>query len=188
MSEPLKPRVDFNGPLQAEPAEALKSARAFAGADAEKFAPARVDLLTEDEEGTAEAVVESVLRPKRSLWRRMVSAGLAIFGVSVVAQGVQWTMTAWQTQDWIALGGCAAGALIVGAGVGSVATEWRRLWRLRQRAHERDEARDLMHSHAVGKGRAFCESLRSRPGSIRRTRLSSAGMPRSTKRKAIVKS
>ena len=70
----------------------------------------------------------------------MVSAGLAIFGVSVVAQGVQWTMTAWQTQDWIALGGCAAGALIVGAGVGSVATEWRRLWRLRQRAHERDEA------------------------------------------------
>ncbi|MDJ1656758.1 TIGR01620 family protein, partial [Raoultella sp. Ech2A] len=99
MSEPLKPRVDFDGPLQAEQTEALKSARAFAGADAEKFAPARVDLLTEDEEGTAEAVVESVLRPKRSLWRRMVSAGLAIFGVSVVAQGVQWTMNAWQTQD-----------------------------------------------------------------------------------------
>ncbi len=56
----------------------------------------------------------------------MVSAGLAIFGVSVVAQGVQWTANAWQTQDWIALGGCVAGALIVGAGVGSVATEWRR--------------------------------------------------------------
>jgi putative membrane protein len=48
----------------------------------------------------------------------MVSAGLAIFGVSVVAQGVQWTANAWQTQDWIALGGCVAGALIVGAGVG----------------------------------------------------------------------
>ncbi|SUH37242.1 Membrane protein YcjF [Salmonella enterica subsp. enterica] len=26
-------------------------------------------------------------------------------------------MNAWQTQDWVALGGCAAGALIVGAGV-----------------------------------------------------------------------
>ncbi|MDP1276568.1 TIGR01620 family protein, partial [Klebsiella pneumoniae] len=101
----------------------------------------------------------SVLRPKRSLWRRMVSAGLAIFGVSVVAQGVQWTANAWQTQDWIALGGCAAGALIVGAGVGSVATEWRRLWRLRQRAHERDEARDMLHSHAVGKAKSFCEKL-----------------------------
>jgi putative membrane protein len=163
MSEPLKPRIDFDGPLEAEKMEALKSARAFDGAEAAKFAPARVDALEEDE-GAAEAVVESVLRPKRSLWRRMVSAGLAIFGVSVVAQGVQWTLTAWQTQDWIALGGCAAGALIVGAGVGSVATEWRRLWRLRQRAHERDEARDLLHSHAVGKGRAFCEKLAQQAG------------------------
>ncbi len=108
--------------------------------------------------------MESVLRPKRSLWRRMVSAGLAIFGVSVVAQGVQWTANAWQTQDWIALGGCVAGALIVGAGVGSLATEWRRLWRLRQRAHERDEARDMLHSHAVGKAKAFCEKLAQQAG------------------------
>jgi putative membrane protein len=89
-------------------------------------------------------------------------AGLALFGVSVVAQGVQWTMNAWQTQDWVALGGCAAGALIVGAGVGSVATEWRRLWRLRQRAHERDEARDLLHSHGSEKGAHFVKSWRSR--------------------------
>ena len=162
MTEPLKPRIDFDGPLEVEKAQILKSARAFDGADAEKFAPARLDA-PEEEEGAAEAVVESVLRPKRSLWRKMVGAGLAIFGVSVVAQGVQWTMTAWQTQDWIALGGCAAGALIVGAGVGSVATEWRRLW-LRRRAHERDEARDLMHSHAVGKGRAFCEKLAQQAG------------------------
>jgi putative membrane protein len=95
----------------------------------------------------------------------MVTAGLALFGVSVVGQGVQWTMNAWQTQDWVALGGCAAGALIVGAGVGSVATEWRRLWRLRQRAHERDEARDLLHSHGTGKGRAFVKT--GQPGGYR---------------------
>ncbi len=67
-------------------------------------------------------------------------------------------------QDWAALGGCVAGALIVGAGVGSVATEWRRLWRLRQRAQERDEARTLMHSHGVGKARAFCEGLARQAG------------------------
>ncbi|EHC89424.1 GTP-binding protein, partial [Salmonella enterica subsp. enterica serovar Rubislaw str. A4-653] len=30
---------------------------------------------------------------------------------------------------------------------------------MRQRAHERDEARELLHSHSVGKGRAFCEKL-----------------------------
>ncbi|HBT4707808.1 TPA: TIGR01620 family protein, partial [Klebsiella quasipneumoniae subsp. similipneumoniae] len=117
MSEPLKPRIDFDGPLQAEKTPPLKSARAFDRLEADNFAPARL-VTGEEEEGAAEAVVESVLRPKRSLWRRMVSAGLAIFGVSVVAQGVQWTANAWQTQDWIALGGCVAGALIVGAGVG----------------------------------------------------------------------
>ncbi|MGP4880306.1 TIGR01620 family protein, partial [Klebsiella pneumoniae] len=108
MSEPLKPRIDFDGPLQAEKIPSLKGARAFDTLEADNFAPARL-VTGEEEEGAPEAVVESVLRPKRSLWRRMVSVGLAIFGVSVVAQGVQWTANAWQTQDWIALGGCVAG-------------------------------------------------------------------------------
>ncbi|MEO3988858.1 YcjF family protein [Pseudocitrobacter cyperus] len=163
MTEPLKPRIDFDGPLEAEKNEQFRQSQTFSADIAENFAPAVVDE-TQVEEGAAELVVESVLRPKRSLWRKMVAAGLGIFGVSVVAQGVQWTMNAWQTQDWVALGGCAAGLLIVGAGVGSVATEWRRLWRLRQRAQERDEARELMQSHGVGKARAFCEKLAQQAG------------------------
>ncbi|MEB4673789.1 YcjF family protein [Enterobacteriaceae bacterium G50] len=163
MNEPLKPRIDFDGPLEAEKSEQFRQSQTFADDIADKFAPAVIDENL-PEEGQAEAVVESVLRPKRSLWRKMVTAGLTIFGISVVAQGVQWTMNAWQTQDWVALGGCAAGALIVGAGVGSVATEWRRLWRLRQRAQERDEAKELMQSHGVGKARAFCEKLAQQAG------------------------
>lgn len=163
MNEPLKPRIDFDGPLEAEKSEQFRQSQTFADDIADKFAPAVIDEAL-PEEGQAEAVVESVLRPKRSLWRKMVTAGLTIFGISVVAQGVQWTMNAWQTQDWVALGGCAAGALIVGAGVGSVATEWRRLWRLRQRAQERDEAKELMQSHGVGKARAFCEKLAQQAG------------------------
>ena len=163
MNEPLKPRIDFDGPLEAEKSEQFRQSQTFADDIADKFAPAVIDEAL-PEEGQAEAVVESVLRPKRSLWRKMVTAGLTIFGISVVAQGVQWTMNAWQTQDWVALGGCAAGALIVGAGVGSVATEWRRLWRLRQRAQERDEAKELMQSHGVGTARAFCEKLAQQAG------------------------
>lgn len=163
MNEPLKPRIDFDGPLEAEKSEQFRQSQTFTDDVADKFAPAVLDE-TLPEEGQAEAVVESVLRPKRSLWRKMVTAGLTIFGINVVAQGVQWTMNAWQTQDWVALGGCAAGALIVGAGVGSVATEWRRLWRLRQRAQERDEAKELMQSHGVGKARAFCEKLAQQAG------------------------
>ena len=158
MTEPLKPRIDFDGPLEVDQNPKFRAQQTFDENQAQNFAPATLDEAQE-EEGQVEAVMDAALRPKRSLWRKMVMGGLALFGASVVGQGVQWTMNAWQTQDWVALGGCAAGALIIGAGVGSVVTEWRRLWRLRQRAHERDEARDLLHSHGTGKGRAFCEKL-----------------------------
>lgn len=162
MNDPIKPRIDFAEPLAQEDAGRLKAARAFNEPEAEKFVPAtREDAA---EEGQAEGVVDAALRPRRSIWRRMVTAGVALFGASVVAQGVQWTINAWQTQDWIALGGCAAGGLIIAAAVGSVATEWRRLWRLRQRAEERDEARELLHSHGLGKGRVFCEKLAAQAG------------------------
>ncbi len=144
MTEPLKPRIDFDGPLEVDQNPKFRAQQTFDENQAQNFAPATLDEAPE-EEGQVEAVMDAALRPKRSLWRKMVMGGLALFGASVVGQGVQWTMNAWQTQDWVALGGCAAGALIIGAGVGSVVTEWRRLWRLRQRAHERDEARDLLH-------------------------------------------
>ena len=163
MTEPLKPRIDFDGPLEVDQNPKFRAQQTFDENQAQNFAPATLDEAQE-EEGQVEAVMDAALRPKRSLWRKMVMGGLALFGASVVGQGVQWTMNAWQTQDWVALGGCAAGALIIGAGVGSVVTEWRRLWRLRQRAHERDEARDLLHSHGTGKGRAFCEKLAQQAG------------------------
>ena len=115
-----------------------KAQQTFDENQAQNFAPATLDEAPE-EEGQVEAVMDAALRPKRSLWRKMVMGGLALFGASVVGQGVQWTMNAWQTQDWVALGGCAAGALIIGAGVGSVVTEWRRLWRWRQTRHLRSE-------------------------------------------------
>ena len=58
MSEPLKPRIDFDGPLQAEKIPPLKSARAFDTLEADNFAPARL-VTGEEEEGAAEAVVET---------------------------------------------------------------------------------------------------------------------------------
>lgn len=163
MSDPLKPRIDFAADQENDKNDHYRSAQTFSQPDAERFVPATSDEIL-PEEGVAEASVESLLRPKRSLWRRMVTAGLAIFGISVVAQVAQWGWQAWQTQDWIALGGCTAGALIVGAGVGSLVKEWRCLYRLRERARERDEARELLVSHSMGKGRAFCEKLAKQAG------------------------
>ncbi|PWC22369.1 TIGR01620 family protein [Brenneria roseae subsp. roseae] len=163
MNEPLKPRMTFDKASPAEPQPQLRANVAFDEQAAERFAPVSREEEV-PEEGIAEEVVSAALRPKRSLWRRMVMAGLTLFGVSAVAQGVQSLHNAWIQQDWIALGGIAAGSLIVAAGVGSLAVEWRRLYRLRERAEERDVARDLLHSHGVGRGREFCEKLARQAG------------------------
>lgn len=125
MSEPLKPRIDFAEPLKEEPTSAFKAQQTFSEAESRTFAPAAIDERPEDE-GVAEAAVDAALRPKRSLWRKMVMGGLALFGASVVGQGVQWTMNAWQTQDWVALGGCAAGYIAIASGkVAHFAKNWR---------------------------------------------------------------
>ncbi len=47
--------------------------------------------------------MDAALRPKRSLWRKMVMGGLALFGASVVGQGVQWTMNALANSGLVAL-------------------------------------------------------------------------------------
>lgn len=154
---PLKPRIDFARPLTPAREMPLRAAQQFDSAAESAF-----ELTPEAEpleESRGEKMVEAALRPKRSLWRKMVSAGLAVFAVSVVAQGVQWLHDAWLTRDWFALGTGVAGGLIVAAGAGALMSEWRRLYRLRQRAEERDTGRALLHSHGMGQGRAFCEKL-----------------------------
>ena len=68
MSEPIKPRIDFAGPLDVEQSPAFKAQQTFSETQAQSFAPATVDEPLE-EEGQAEAVIDAALRPKRSLWR-----------------------------------------------------------------------------------------------------------------------
>lgn len=164
MSEPIKPRIDFETELKAPVDPVIKPALAFDEQMSERFIPVSIETDEQQEEGEAEAVLNRALKPRRSLWGKVVRLGVAVLGISVVAQGVQWVHDAWIQQDWVALGACTAGGLIIIAGVGSVATEWRRLYRLRQRADERDTARDLLHSHGLGQGRVFCEKLAAQAG------------------------
>jgi putative membrane protein len=164
MSEPIKPRIDFETELTAPAEPLIKPAVAFDAQISERFIPVTAETDEHQEEGEAEAVLNRALKPRRSLWGKIVRLGVAVLGISVVAQGMQRVHEAWIQQDWVALGVCTAGGLIIVAGVGSVATEWRRLYRLRQRASERDTARELMHSHGLGQGRAFCEKLAAQAG------------------------
>ncbi len=159
MSEPLKERVVFTDDNNAEQTEKLKKAQLFDDKELEKFVPVDIEAEQDSQEGEVESLINDALKPKRSFWRKLVATAAGIFGISVVAQLGIWIHQSWITQDWTALGIAAAGGLIVVAGVGSIAAEWRRLYKLRERAQERDFARELLHSHGMGKGKAFCEKL-----------------------------
>lgn len=164
MSQPIKSRIDFPVTQPVEPQAAGKTARTFSESESEKFIAELHPAETEEDASQGEELVIDALQPKPGLWRRLVTGGLLLFGLSVVAQGGQWIYRAWQAQEWIALSAASAGSLIVIAGIGAVAGEWRRLRRLRQRADERDVARDLLQSQGTGKGRDFCEKLARQAG------------------------
>ena len=74
MSEPIKPRIDFDEPLQPPQEPALRAGVAFDAEQAESFSAAP-ELQQEEEEGRAEGIINAALKPKRSLWRKMVTAG-----------------------------------------------------------------------------------------------------------------
>ncbi|CDG21259.1 conserved membrane protein of unknown function [Xenorhabdus poinarii G6] len=163
MTDPLKPRIDFDDGVPTSSAPSLKSKKEFTEQESE-FYPMMPELEAEDQEGEFEGAVNAALKPKRSFWRKMVSSAVLLLGISVVAQCVQWIYQAWQQHDWIALGIATAGSLMIVAGIGSVVGEWRHLYHLRQRTEERDTAKKLLQSHGIGKGRQFCEKLAEQAG------------------------
>lgn len=163
MSEPLKSRITFDDDALPVTPPSLRSTVAFDDEASRHFSPTVEEEMLSNE-GEAEAAVEAALRPRRSLWRKMVIAGITLFGASAVAQGIQSVHSAWVEQQWITLGGLAAGCMIVAAGAGALVAEWRRLYRLRSRAEARDKARELLNSHGVGQGRGFCEKLAQQAG------------------------
>ncbi|MEJ1267967.1 TIGR01620 family protein [Pantoea ananatis] len=97
----------------------------------------------------------------------MVGAGLALFGVSVVAQGVQWSHNAWLAQDWFALGSGVAGGLIVLAGVGALTQEWRRYINCGSVRKSAIGAGNCSTATAWARGGLFVKNWHVRPNWIR---------------------
>ncbi|HCH51492.1 MAG TPA: TIGR01620 family protein [Proteus sp.] len=162
MNEPLKSRIDFKESTLQNEEIALKKGVDFN--NEAQFLPFNPQLEQEENEGRIEGEIQSVLKPRKNVWKRLLTVATTILGVSVVAQAGQWIYESWINSDWIALGAASAGGLIVVAGIGSVVTEWFRIYRLRQRADERDKAKELLYSHAMGNGRPFCENLAKQAG------------------------
>jgi len=161
MSKPIKSKIVFDSEREQNVIidESLKEKQLFSDEEAKQFHVTTIAEDIEQENGQIEGELINVLKPKRSIWRKMVSVGIGLFGVSVVAQTVNWISQSIQQQDWISLGAACAGGLIVIAGIGAVITEWRHLYRLRERAEERDIATELLSSHGIDRGRKFCEKI-----------------------------
>ena len=72
---PLKPRIDFARPLESNVEKPLRVAQTFDATGEGAFLALREE--EPQEEGAGEKAVEAALRPRRSLWRKRVGAGLA---------------------------------------------------------------------------------------------------------------
>lgn len=89
MTEPLKPRIDFDGPLEVDQNPKFRAQQTFDENQAQNFAPATLDEAQE-EEGQVEAVMDAALRPETqpvaqngdgragSVWRKRCRAGRAV--------------------------------------------------------------------------------------------------------------
>lgn len=86
MSDPLKPRIDFARPLDESSSTPLRPAQTFEAEAQAAFLAVQDEEVAVEEEGAGERAVEAALKPKRSLWRKLVTAGALLFGVSVIAQ------------------------------------------------------------------------------------------------------
>lgn len=160
--KPLQPRIDVNHQAEEDAVE-LRPAQTFSGAEAE-FIADEIQAGELPDSAVGEEVITAVLRPRKSLWRRLVTLALLVLMISVVAQAGHWLWRAWQTADWFTLGATVALLLLVVAGLGSLVTEWRKLYLLRHRAQQRDQAAELLSSHGMGRAKPFCEQLAANSG------------------------
>ncbi len=69
MTEPLKPRIDFDGPLEVDQDPKFRAQQTFDENQAQKLCPGHARRSAGRRGASAEAVMDAALRPKRSLWR-----------------------------------------------------------------------------------------------------------------------
>lgn len=136
MSKPLKSCIDFNDSLPSKKKTILKKAKVFDKLTLEQFEAISDGTENDDRECEVEAMVNTVLKPCYSFWRKLIIAALSLIAISIIAPTGQWIYQAWIMQNWVSLA-IATGGLIIVAVVGAIITEWRRLYYLKERSQER---------------------------------------------------
>lgn len=103
------------------------------------------DIQIEEEYHAVEAefVVEESLKPSR-LGARVLLFALAVFGIAVIAQSVQWLVDTFQARQWIYFAFAIVFALISFTGIVAIIGEWRKLIFLRKHQYQQQVSTQLL--------------------------------------------
>ncbi|MEG9545656.1 TIGR01620 family protein [Mannheimia sp. HC-2023] len=110
----------------------------------------------------AELIIEESLKPSR-FWVRVLLATLALFGVAVIAQSIQWLIDTFQQKEWIYFAFSIVFFIISLFGVGVIASEWRKLVYLRNHQKNQQVSQQLLleqlPSNDGEQAVKFCEDI-----------------------------
>lgn len=116
----------------------------------------------ERESGEPEQIVAQSFQPPR-FWLRVFLGCLALLGVAVFAQSIQWLVETWQAKQWIYFAFSIGFFGISVAGIGALINEWRKLVALRKHYYLQQQSENLwLESQASGeKAAKFCQKVLS---------------------------
>ncbi|TLU76548.1 TIGR01620 family protein [Mannheimia varigena] len=109
----------------------------------------------------AELIIEESLKPSR-FWVRVLLATLALFGVAVIAQSIQWLIDTFQQREWIYFAFSIVFFVISLLGVGVIVSEWRKLVYLRNHQKNQQISQQLLLEQLPSDGEQavkFCEDV-----------------------------
>ncbi|MEG9481713.1 TIGR01620 family protein [Mannheimia sp. HC-2023] len=120
-------------------------------------------IIEEDAKAVeAELIIEESLKPSR-FWIRVLLATLALFGVAVIAQSIQWLIDTFQQKEWIYFAFSIVFFIIILFGVGVIVSEWRKLVYLRNHQKNQQVSQQLLleqlPSNDGEQAVKFCEDI-----------------------------
>lgn len=120
-------------------------------------------IIEEDAKAVeAELIIEESLKPSR-FWVRVLLATLALFGVAVIAQSIQWLIDTFQQKEWICFAFSIVFFIISLFGVGVIVSEWRKLVYLRNHQKNQQVSQQLLleqlPSNDGEQAVKFCEDI-----------------------------
>lgn len=86
-----------------------------------------------------------VLQPRSTWWKKGLVAISTLFAFAVIAQAIQWLVTAWQQNQWINFAFAIVFAGIVSIGIIAVLKEWRYLRKLKKLTQFKQEGQYLLN-------------------------------------------